>query len=194
MPPLPVIEDVYRVTWNFTQDQGVTPRIVQHYWSPSSDVDVLGASLVAATEDGIFQPMPASFEPFDIDVLPLDGTTPTRNFDMPPTHHFCNGGSQGIPAAALIMKWTTAVRGPRGRGRSYIGPVAEDMQDSGQAIAGALSTLTGAWNDMLTTLAGLSPIVSLCVASYTHSDFNVVTGISAERTLGTQRRRQDQLR
>jgi hypothetical protein len=144
--------------------------------------------------DSLFDPMPASFEPFAMAILPLDGVTPTQEFTIPPTHAMCAGDSQGIPAAAAIMKWTTAVRGPRARGRSFIGPVAENKQDSGILTITSRESLTDAWTDYFVALSALSPSVRLCVASYTHSDYNLVTNGVAEAVLGTQRRRQQQLR
>lgn len=194
MATLPVIEDVYRVTWNFTTDQGVTPRIVQHYKSIGSDVAVVGAALVGAVADSMFYPMPASFEPFSMSILPLDGVTPTQEFTIPPTHAMCGGDSQGIPAAAAIMKLTTQVRGPRGRGRSFIGPIAENTQDSGILTQIARNNLLAGWNDFLPAIQALDPVIFMVVASYVHADANPVTNVVFESVLGTQRRRQNQLR
>lgn len=194
MATLPVIPDVYRLTWNFATDQGVTPRIVQHYYSASSDVAVVGASIVDAAVPDLFYPMPVSFDPYGFDLLPLDGVTPTQTFTFPAPVGMCGGNSQGIPAAAAIMKIKTDVRGPRGRGRSYIGPVAEDQQDSGVLAVGARNSMQDAWNEFLPALQALDPEIFLVVASYTHGDYNLVVNLVWESILGTQRRRQQQLR
>lgn len=194
MPPLPTITDVYRVTWNFSPSEGVTPRIVQHYYSPNSDVDVFGASLIAVMVDDLFYPMPGAFEPLTIDVLPLDGTTPTQSFNLPNGIAFCSGDSDMSPASAYVMSLRTAQRGPRGRGRSYIGPVADSTIQDGQVFGESYENLQVAWAAFLEAASELDPLISLCVASYTHSDQHVVTGITFRQVLGTQRRRQDQLR
>lgn len=194
MPPLPVIEDTYRVTWNFTNSGGVTPRIVQHYYSPGSDVDVFGASLIAVMVDDLFYPMSGSFEPETIDVLPLDGMTPTKSFNLPSEIAFCSGDEDFSPASAYVMSLQTSVRGPRGRGRSYIGPVADSTIEDGKAHGISAGNLIDAWNAFLVAASELNPLISLCVASYTHEEMNVVTGVQIRNVLGTQRRRQDQLR
>lgn len=194
MPPLPVIADTYRVTWNFSGSEGVTPRIVQHFYSPSSDVDVFGASLIAVLEDDLFYPMPGAFEPETIDVLPLDGTTPTKTFDLPEAVAFCSGDSDFSPASAYVLSLQTAVRGPRGRGRSYIGPVADSTIQDGHVFGPSHDAIQVAWANTLIAAAALDPLISLCVASYTHEEMNVVTGLTVRNVIGTQRRRQDQLR
>lgn len=194
MPPLPVIAGCYRVTWNFQTSHGITPRIVQHFGSPSNTVDVFGASFVISTVDNMFNPMPQSFEPLTIDVLPLDGVTPTQTFDLPTGGDLCQAGEECSPASAAIMSCQTGQRGPRGRGRSFIGPVAEAEIANGLLDSTDVDAMEDAWTEFVDNLEALSPQIFHVVASYTHEDMNPVTNRVFESVLGTQRRRQNQLR
>jgi len=191
---LPVIDGVYRVTWNFQTSRGVTPRIVQHFLCPSNTVDYIGAAIVGATEDNMFNPMPQSFEPLTIDILPLDGVTPTRQFNLDSPGNLCQGAEEMSPASAAIISLRTDQRGPQGRGRSYVGPVAEASMENGQLDVDDAAAMQTAWSAFLTELAGLDPEVLMVVASYTHEEAYPVQDLNFEATLGTQRRRQDQLR
>ena len=192
--PLPVIENCYRLTWNFQTDNGVTPRIVQHYVCPSSNVDYVGAAIVAAQEDNMFNPMPQGFEPDTFDLLPLDGTTPTRVFDCQEFVQMCASAEECSPASAAIISLRTDQRGPQGRGRSYVGPIAEAEMENGLLKVADINAMQTAWNAFLGTLAGLDPEVLLVVASYVHEEAYPVQNLVFEGVLGTQRRRQSQLR
>lgn len=196
MAPLPVIENTVRVTWNFATYAGVTPRIVQHFRTATSNMPDLGATIWDAAEDNIFSPMHSSFEPQSISLLPLDGvqaTTVVAN-PYPSDSHLCNSSGQIIPAAAALMSWRTLVRGPKARGRSYIGPVCEQAVEDGNLIEPWRSDMEDAWAAMFTTLAGADPAVAFVVASYVHEESYIVASGLAESPLATQRRRQGQLR
>ena len=192
--PLPEIANTYRVTWNFTTSRGVTPRIVQHFLCPGSNVDFVGAALVGAATDNMFNPMPQSFEPDTFDILPLDGVTPTRQFDLDPGLQMCQAAEEMSPASAALISLRTDQRGPQGRGRSYVGPVAEAEMANGQLSVGSKNAMQDAWADFLEALAALDPEVLLVVASYAHEESYPVQTLNFELPLGTQRRRQSQLR
>lgn len=192
--PLPVIANTYRVTWNFLPSRGVTPRIVQHFLCPGDNVDYVGAAIVGACVDNMFNPMPQSFEPPTIDILPLDGVTPTRQFDLDPLQNLCQGAEEMSPASAAIISLRTDQRGPQGRGRSYVGPVAEASMENGQLEVADRVAMEDAWADFLSALAALDPEVLLVVASYAHEEAYPVQTLNHEIVLGTQRRRQSQLR
>lgn len=194
MPPLPIIEDVFRVTWNFQPFAGITPRIVQNYLGVGLDVTEFGETFAAQEGEGIFGPMHENFEPFEVDILPLDGSTPTQTVILTSAHNKCQDPSDVSPASAAILSLKTDTRGPQGRGRSYIGPVGEDSMSDGQLESTTTGNLQAAWDDWITNLGTGDPSIILGVASYVHADFNGVTNWTVERTLGTQRRRQNQLR
>jgi hypothetical protein len=190
---LPVIENCFRVTWNFSGFSGVTPRIVNHYLAPGFTDAQVGQRIDDSMENGLFEPMPAGFAPTSIDVLALDGTSPTRNHALENETTPCEGSGQTIPAAAFLMALQTNQRGPRGRGRMFVGPIGEATQAEGIAETTPLANLEGAWAGFLANLGAPEPMY-LAVASYTHAVAEPVTGIRFERVLATQRRRQNQLR
>lgn len=194
MPPLPTIANCFRVTWNFDGYVGVTPRIVQHYLAPSMDETELATKIDDAIPNALFEPMHPGFTPTTIDVLPLDGVTPTYTRTLETEATMCEIGGEIVPAAAAIISFKTAVRGPRGRGRSYVGPVSESAVSDGVLDQIPRTDLSEAWETFLTNLGGGIDPVYLAVASYAHTEANPVTSITFERTLGTQRRRQNQLR
>lgn len=193
---LPVIANTVRVTWEFKSYLGVTPRIVQHYRTATANMSDLGAAIWNNAADGIFGPMHESFEPEALALLPLNGTSATTIVanPFPSDSNLCNGTGQIMPAVAALMTWRTLLRGPRGRGRSYIGPVVESAVSDGVLDEPWLSDLEDAWTATLGALSGEDPSISLCVASYVHEESTVVASGRSVRTLATQRRRQDQLR
>lgn len=194
MSPLPVIDDVYRVTWNFQQNAGITPRIVQHYLAPSSNKLEVGENIVASAAEGIFGCMHEGYEPLEIEVLPLDGTSTTQTVAVGTGLELCQGTGQVVPAAAYLMHLNTDQRGPQGRGRSFVGPVTEIASGDGRVNLDVAAFMTGAWTDMLTVLAGLDPLISLGVASYVHEEFYTLQDFNFSPVLATMRRRQNQLR
>jgi len=196
MAPLPTIAGCFRVTWNFAQYLGITPRIVQHYLAADSTAEELGQAIWEEMVNGFWEPMHASFEPQSLDVIKLDGTSASVN--VPRAGFFtgttCEGSGQIVPQAAAVMSLKTNVRGPRGRGRSYVGPVVESMISDGVIDDTPLDDMYGAWQTTLGALALRDPVIALAVASYVHEEAHPVTSVVPRKLLGTQRRRQDQLR
>jgi hypothetical protein len=141
----------------------------------------------------MFDPMPSGFDPTTVDLLPLDGVTPTRTVPLPDLD-YCQADDPFEPAACYLMSFTSGQRGPRGRGRSYIGPVGEGNTDNGVTTGTANAALVDAWNTFLQALFDTDDAWVLTVASYTHSDHHPAEVITFENTIATQRRRQDQLR
>lgn len=194
MPPLPEIPGVVRLTWNFQTVSGVTPRIVQHLFSATSNMEDLGQAIVDSAPEGLFGPMLAGHEPASISLLPLDGTTPTYEHSTVWNDPLCLGTGQMMPAVCALLQFKTNQRGPRGRGRSFIGPIVEQANLDGVLDGTTRGNLQDAWVVFAT---GISTHVDggiLCVASYTHEDQHLVTNLTIDTVVATQRRRQDQLR
>lgn len=195
--PLPVIPDVFRVTLLWNSHDGVQPRNVIHVRSTTLDEGQVGLAVLQS-----FQDSRVSHEPFEllnsvytfdsVEVLPLDGSTAgviVTNAAQPMV-----GQDTGNLVVALcnIVSFRTGFRGPRGRGRMYIGPCGEDRQNAGVFNSTFVADAQIAWDDAVTAFA--DNLVPLCVASYKHSDSHDVTTATVEAVGGTQRRRQDQLR
>lgn len=190
---LPVIENVYRVTWNFTTYQGITPRIINHYFVATGSEADLVTALDSNKVNGMFAPMNTGFTPASIDVLPLNGTSPTSNHTLDLTSwEPCEGTGEPVPEACYILTLHTGQRGPRGRGRMFIGPASESNIDSGLVTGEAPEDLQGAWVDFMEAITGDG--VELVVASYVNEDFNTVLGTLVQPYVGMQRRRLLQVR
>jgi hypothetical protein len=194
--PLPVIDNCFRVTWNFQQYLGVRPAIVQHFLTATADVVDLGEAIWGNTVDGIFGPMHTSFEPQSITIIPLDGTSASTEVARPAgvDTELCNGSGEILPAVAALFSLRTNTRGPQGRGRSYIGPICESTCSDGVLDGGWIVDTQNAWNTWLGLLASSDPSIGICVASYAHDVAHLATSGLCRRVLATQRRRQDQLR
>jgi hypothetical protein len=196
MPGLPVIADCFRVTINWQELNGVTPRNVLHVSSTSSNVDDIADSFDLAVKNSLpshnpWECMSSSRVAPTFDILPLDGTSVSS------THTFTEtpvgiGGGQEVYQAAAVVSLQTARRGPRGRGRQFIGPCCEDTINSGHN--GDVSGMQDGWDFLLDQLVIQDPILQLVVASYKHADMNVVTAARVDSILGTMRRRQNQIR
>lgn len=193
MPPLPVIDDVFRVTWNFATSGGVTPAIVHHFGAASGTETEIGEAIWDSTVDGIFFPMHQNYEPPSITVLRLDGISagvvvPNPNLS---DSNLCQASGDLLPAVTAVMSYSTGIRGPQGRGRSYIGPITEGNADQGFLSTAAGSALVSAWNDWLGALGAGTPSIQLGVASYVHETWRPIAALAVRAKLGTQRRRQD---
>lgn len=193
---LPVIPNVFRVTWNFASYQGVTPRCVQHFLTATADGADLGVAIWEACEDSMFFFMHQNFEPQSLSIIRLDGTSAT--VEVPRSSHsdaeMCATTGEIIPAAAAVISWRSLVRGPKGRGRTYVGPVSESAIQNGKLIGDGITLLPLAWTTFMDNLTANTPNIELTIASYRHEESYLVSSFSMSNTLATQRRRQDQLR
>jgi hypothetical protein len=187
MPTLPVIADTFRITLNYSSFEGVTPRNVFHVGNPLLDVTALAGVLNDNWVTNMAAPLRADYNPVTFDILPLDGTTPTSNHTFLGPDDFCNGGGDPVPEAAFVLSLKTAQRGPRGRGRLFIGPASEEDIENGKAVNTARDSCQEAWSTFAANILGDG--AGLVVASYVHADKHVVTGVTVDSDLGTQRRR-----
>lgn len=195
MPPLPVIPDVFRVTFNWAANVGITPVNVIHVETASTDVQDIGTAILDAF-DGLncFYCCSTSQIVESLSILPLDGTTATIN--VPTDGQAIQGAHTGeiAPAVAGLVSFRTGVRGARGRGRMYIGPCAEAGIENGRLDPDTQAPMQADWITAVANLLTGTPVVRLGVASYTHEDWNQVISTTVESLVATQRRRQDQLR
>lgn len=187
----PIIADVFRCTLNWESLNGVAPRNVFHVSAAAMSVTEVMAVLQANVYDAMFGCMVSEQLLGTITVLPLDGVT--AGLEEPPTDPTA-GTSEGqvSPASAGLLKIKTLVRGPSARGRMYIGPVAESAMADGVLDPTIAGTMISSWYEAIGawSTAGLT----FGVASYTHLVFHPMASMTIEPLLGTQRRRQDQIR
>ena len=197
MAPLPVIPDVYRIVLLWNTLHGVTPRNVFHVSSASGDVDVVASqvndALKEVTNTACFAPMGADREFDQISITPLDGSTATSIH----TIEFFNGeGTSGeeSPASSSVVSFRTAHRGAQGRGRMYLGPLPEHSMANGVLDSTFAATQLDGWEHALAKMATFGLAERFVVASYVHVDAHIILNVSVDELVGTQRRRQDQLR
>ena len=192
---LPVIENVFRCTLNWSTADGVTPRNVFHVRStaPATELEIADAINTSTTVE-MWNLVGAGYHVDSVTVLALDGSSAGDEKLLAAGN---NGGGAGdpIPSACAVLTQRTAQRGPRGRGRLYLGPMAEGDAGSGLIPGTKLTACVEAWIEFNENLVNdaTTPCV-MVVASYTHADAHNVTNFSMNPIQGTQRRRQNQLR
>lgn len=188
MPPLPTIANTFRVTFNWGSAHGVTPRNVIHVRAALLDEQGVADALAASFNDDMWILVQQDYAFSSIDVLKLDGTSATQTIAIAAQGSLTSGDS--IPEGSGIVSLRTAQRGARGRGRVYLGPIAESKQAQGVVVSP--NTTSTAWETFRDDLEGEG--AALVVASYVHADANDVTNIICDPIIGTQRRRLLQLR
>ena len=192
MPP-PVITNVYRVTYLWNQNDGITPRNVIHVRGATTPTATqVGTAVLAANQLHQWKFVSNGWNFTQVEVLPLDGFTAGAFVTTSATGGEATGDA--IPAQAAVVSMRTGHRGSSGRGRVYLGPTTEDSQANGLLNTTSVAQCTTAWNGFLAALASGTPSLELVVASYKHQFANTVTSIFCEVVAATQRRRQSQLR
>lgn len=197
MAPLPVIANVYRIAVLWNTVAGVTPRNIFHVkCTASSDlqeiVDVIGAA-GDSTGVNMWNVCSSSLVATALQITPLDGSTAGVDLAMPTSWTGAQADSQ-VPSTAAVVSFHTAQRGPRGRGRVYVGPACESTIVSGSLVGANQALMLASWDYFHDTMLADTPSVQLGVASYVHGDFHPIASIRVDNLVGTQRRRQDQLR
>lgn len=195
MAPLPTIGNCVRVTLNWNTSQGVTPRNVMHIITASDSGSDIGEAMQEAWQANpdCFQTVQSGFTLVSLSILPLDGTAPTFEYTMEAP--FIVGGGDGdiIPQAAAVLSLRSNQRGPRGRGRLFLGPIGENVLEDGVIGASYRASAISSWEGFDDDLAA-SPIAgSVGVASYAHSDVHGVATWSMRAPSGTIKKRNQQL-
>lgn len=194
MAPLPVIPGVIRVDMNWNNVGGVAPHNTFHIVSDSEDLGAIADDIgdaYTATSMSPWTPLYSGYTCTTVDLTPLDGSTARTTHSLGAT--IAGAGTGGIlPAVAVVVSFKSNQRGPRGRGRMYLGPIGEGS--TGDGHYGDETALTDAWQDFFVALAATPSNISLVVASYVHAEANGITSVAVKDLLGTMRRRQDQLR
>lgn len=194
MPPLPVIADVYRCTFNWSPFHSVSPRNVLHVRTASPDSVAVGDVVVAALQVHMFEGMSGGHVLDSVTVLPLDGVSSAIAV---PGEGYTSGSAsdqQTAPQVAGVVSHYTGHRGSAGRGRTYIGPMNEGAIVNGSMVAGNAAEISAAWDEYSSMLNDAEPILEFVVASYVQAAAFPVARSVCHDILGTQRRRQDQLR
>ena len=188
--PLPVISNVMRVSLEWTNTAGGWPFVavnVMHFrGAPGDESDVataLASTLNTNQNDALFS-LSEDYDLTNISVTPLDGTSSAQVF--PQTGISGHATGQAIPQCAVVWTFYTGHRGPSGRGRIYLGPITETINDDGNLIVGTSDPGT-AIQAIIDDMLGAGH--ELLVASYTHSVARDVSSFTIHPLIRTQRRR-----
>jgi hypothetical protein len=180
MAHLPIITEVFRVTLRW--GGGTYPDVhnVFHVTSPTATPADIATALDGSWHNGQFGIVSNNYSVNTYMILPLDGSATTSEFAPDP------GNTEGLDGQAsgdilfniaMCLGWLTAQRGPRGRGRLFLGPVSESNVVSSSFNGVDFTALANAWD-----LWGAAMIAADCtpvVASYAHHDAHPVTGYRA---------------
>lgn len=195
MPPLPVIADVFRVTLDWNTPGGIPCHNVLHFEAPSKTSAQVFTALNANVTHGMWSTVATFAAVFNVDVLPLDGTSPTTSNAIvgAPAKWAGNGGADWTSRApAAIIKLGTGARGPSRRGRIFLPFTTEQDISQGVIDPAIVGAVTTQWVTFLNAMATAG--VALGVASYVHDSWHQVLEVALHNTLGTLRRRQKVLR
>jgi hypothetical protein len=190
MPPLPVINDVYRVALEWVDAAGRTAVNVLHVHAPA----LTPSAIATAFSDNVTDNMLLSVvDDATVDryaITPLDGVSATEVF----TAANWTGGGSGdqIPQVAGLVSLRTPLRGREHRGRIYLPYGAEGGQSDGRWIGDTLTAPGPAWTTFATVMDGAG--ATLVVASYKLSTATAVSSLNWESHTATQRRRQERVR
>lgn len=186
MAPLPVIADTFRITINYVDTIGrqLAANVI-HVFAPFSNQDDVGNDVGGFLTNEMFEPTSTSILIASIDVIPLDGVTPTKNYLTPGI----TGGSTGqfIPNTSLVISFKTPIRGPSFRGRAFIALVAEGITADGIFEVSVVQDCLDAWIQFQTDLTGA--LLAQAVASYKLEVATLVTTYESNQRNDTQRRR-----
>jgi len=186
---LPVIAGIVRVALTWTNGSGSPETVhnVLHFDGDTGDVTDLCTSFnseLDAVQDDALAALSSSYLLTSLTAIPLDGTSGGTTVSVGGVGGHATGDY--IAQGCQVLSMYTGRRGPRGRGRMYLGPVGEVVQENGHVAVTAL-VFTTAWQQVFDNLSGLG--ADLVVASYAHADAHPVTSLAMHSPLFTQRRR-----
>lgn len=193
MAPLPTITDVYRIQIVWNSNVGITPVNVFHVRASGATASGIFTSISNHAQVNQFAGMSQGHVAQGVNITPLDGHTAAEFHALGSGKwHGSTVGSDLMPQACAVVTLRTVQRGSRGRGRMYVGPIAESAQANGTLDATVSGQLATAWSTFISAMdTDNAPLV---IASYLHGDANDVTSFGIDSLIGTQRRRLDQLR
>lgn len=192
--PLPVIPHIFRVTLPWERSSGVKAVNVLNVSCTTGNESDIGAAFDSHMTNAMFDLQSVDQVLKRVEIIHLDGTSATQSYSFAtPKHGLQGAGSQVIPASAACLSMHTPTRGSRGRGRVYLGPVAENAQADGILDASGAAAVLAAWQAFDAALIAQTPSMRLVVASYKHAVAVFVTSYRVDAAATTQRRRQSQL-
>jgi len=175
------------LTWTNATGSPESVHNVLHFDGNTGDESDLCTSFVTeltAVADNALIALSEDYQLTSLTAIPLDGTSGGTTVSVIGPSGFATGDY--IAQGCQVLSMYTGRRGPRGRGRMYIGPVGESVQEDGH-VAVTAAVFTNAWQTVFDAMSGLG--ADLVVASYAHADAHPVTSLAMHSPLFTQRRR-----
>jgi hypothetical protein len=193
MAPLPVIADVFRVSFEWFNAGQNGAANVMHFSAPGKTPDDIDTLLNSTVAPNMWAAVSADARVSQVRITPLDGTSPTRTYITPVSTEW-EGHATGaiIPAVAGIVKLTTDLRGRSFRGRLFLPWLGEGAVNAGFIDDTPLGLMVAAWGSFANAME--TGGVALGVASYKLASWHQATLVGVERACATQRRRQTRIR
>lgn len=188
--PLPVIEDVYRVAFNWRNaNLGVEYENVMHFRQVVDTPVLITVALEGAVTADMWSATTTNTTIGSLDITKLDGGSLTQHYVTSGAPKWVGTQTAGdiSPQVAALVKHVTGVRGRSHRGRSYLPAVAETANSNGTIVPGVVTELQTGWNNFLDAMTGAdwAPVV----ASYLLATAEPITNYVVEALTATQRRR-----
>jgi hypothetical protein len=197
--PLPIINNVYRVTLRWVSNNSQIAANVMHYQhSGGTALDVKNA-IDANVTAAMWTPILNTCHVTQLDIIKLDGVQATVSFPVTGTKWQGSVATQDFnPAISAIVKHVTGVRGRDNRGRTYLPFVGDAAADYGSLNGTNAATVSTAWNAFLAamTTATTFPVVAAYDRAHAGAGAHstIINQFVCEVVVGTQRRRQQRLR
>jgi hypothetical protein len=185
--PLPVIADVFRVALEWESVYPDSPVNVMHLSCPGGGVSDVVDALEASWQPSMWDEVSGAYVLNKVLITPLDGSSASALATV--TTQTGGAGGQIVSEQAQVISLHTDQRGPRGRGRLYLGPITEDNTNHGVLVSAVVNAIAAAWVDFANALIAAPVATALGVASYVHSDWHQVGTITSSVNVGTQVRR-----
>jgi hypothetical protein len=199
--PLPVLPNVFRVTFLYTPVAGQAPPAnVMHFHT--SQTGTAAGNLYTAINANVTSAMWGSLTTgtfvTTVNIIQLDGVSPTFTYSTgSPTKWQGTSGGTATPQVSTLLKLGTGHRGRSYRGRIYLPNTASSAFSIGVVSGPLVTSIGAAWNTFINALAVATPTpYTLQVVSYQRppahgAPFTTdVTTLTCESYTATQRRRQ----
>lgn len=183
---------IYRVVLNVLNGAQPTTHNVFHVAAGGSATDVgeaVDSALDAVADPShLLWPVPSTsdLETVSIYEFDTDGEALEYTLDVPQT-----GGAGGNPiwSSASVVTLRTAARGPSARGRLFLGPCAEDANDSGILDPTGQALCQTAWDAFRTGMAAADAPIHVVSRATLIPVSRPVTTCLVRNYIATQRRR-----
>jgi hypothetical protein len=188
--PLPVINDVFRCSFEWTYGTSTLAATnVLHFRASGLNPATLATALDAHITTAMWSFQNTNSKVAQINITPLDGSSVTFPFVTGGGAKYTGsgGGLDMMVQVCNIVKLVTGKRGRSYRGRLYLPWVAEGKQTDGTLDATTVTACDTAWIAFHTAMTAAG--ADLVVASYTLATAEDVVGVIVERSVATQRRR-----